>query len=726
MASAVLFAITASIGNFLQGWDNAAIACAGQFIKEEFNVQREPLIVGLIVAMSHIGAMVTTTFSGAAADAVGRRPMLIVSAVLYFVSGLVMLWAPSMYVLLLARLIGGLSIGLAVTLVPLYISETAPADIRGRLNTLPQFSGSGGMSLSYCLAFRMSLMPQLSWRVMLGALSIPSLLYFALTVFYLPESPRWLVSKGRVPEAKRVLQSLRGRKDVSGEMALLVGGLGVGRDTTIEEFLIGRDDEHADEGLAPGPEKIKLYLPQEGLSRIARPVRGQSSLRSALGHGSMVGQGKPLVDRVVTLLGSVHENQPETTGSMRSTLFPNFGSMFSVAEQQQAEADWDVESQRDGSEEFTSDHGGDDTDDSLQSPLLSPHGSMIGAVGRSSSLLMQGGEAVSSTGIGEGWQLAWRWTEREAADGQREGGFQRIYLHEEGIPERRGSILSSQGGGVPPGGEFVQASALVSQPAFYSKDLMEQRHAGPAMRHPSGAAAKGPRWAGLFEPGVKHALLVGMGIQILQQFAGINGVLYYTPQILEQAGVGVLLSNIGLSSSSTSILISGLTTLLMLPSIAIAMRLMDKSGRRFLLLATIPILIVALAVLILVNVVDVGSMAHAALSTVSVMIYYCFFVMGFGPIPNILCAEIFPSNVRGICIAICALTFWIGDIIVTYTLPVMLEAIGLAGVFGIYAVVCIIAFIFIFIKVPETKGMPLELIPEFFSLGAKQDKEAGD
>lgn len=65
------------------------------------------------------------------------------------------------------------------------------------------------------------------------------------------------------------------------------------------------------------------------------------------------------------------------------------------------------------------------------------------------------------------------------------------------------------------------------------------------------------------------------------QFSGINGILYYTPQILEQAGVGVLLSKIGLSSSSVSILISALTTLLMLPFIGIAMSLMDHSGRRF-------------------------------------------------------------------------------------------------------------------------------------------------
>ncbi|VAH17705.1 unnamed protein product [Triticum turgidum subsp. durum] len=529
MSGAVLVAIAASIGNLLQGWDNATIAGAVLYIKKEFSLETQPLIEGLIVAMSLIGATVITTFSGAVADAVGRRPLLIASSVLYFVSGLVMLWAPNVYVLLLARLIDGFGIGLAVTLVPLYISETAPTDIRGLLNTLPQFSGSGGMFLSYCMVFTMSLMPL--------------------------------------------------------------------------------------------------------ISRQATSVEGKE--------------------------------------------------------------------------------------------IAAPHGSIMGGVGRSSS--MQGGEAVSSMGIGGGWQLAWKWTEREGADGQKEGGFQRIYLHEEGVSgDRRGSILSMPGGDIPPGGEYIQAAALVSQPALYSKDLIEQQLAGPAMVHPSEAVAKGTKWAELFEPGVKHALFVGIGLQILQQFAGINGVLYYTPQILEQAGVGVLLSNIGLSSSSASILISALTTLLMLPSIGIAMRLMDMSGRRFLLLSTIPVLIVALAVLVLVNVLDVGTMVHAALSTISVIVYFCFFVMGFGPIPNILCAEIFPTSVRGICIAICALTFWIGDIIVTYTLPVMLNAIGLAGVFGIYAVVCILAFVFVYMKVPETKGMPLEVITEFFSVGAKQGKEATD
>lgn len=94
--------------------------------------------------------------------------------------------------------------------------------------------------------------------------------------------------------------------------------------------------------------------------------------------------------------------------------------------------------------------------------------------------------------------------------------------------------------------------------------------------------------------------------------------------------------------------------------------------------------------------------------------------MAYGPIPNILCSEIFPTRVRGLCIAICALVYWIGDIIVTYTVPVMLTSIGLKGIFIIFAVMCSMSWVFVFLKVPETKGMPLEVITEFFAVGARQ------
>lgn len=198
------------------------------YIKKDLDLQTT--VEGLVVAMSLIGATAITTCSGAISDWLGRRPMLIISSTLYFVSGLIMVWSPNVYILCIARLLDGFAIGLAVTLVPVYISETAPSDIRGMLNTLPQFTGSGGMFLSYCMVFGMSLTPSPSWRLMLGILSIPSLLYFALTIFYLPETPRWLVSKGKMLEAKQVLQRLRGREDVSGislfSLSLLLSFLG--------------------------------------------------------------------------------------------------------------------------------------------------------------------------------------------------------------------------------------------------------------------------------------------------------------------------------------------------------------------------------------------------------------------------------------------------------------------------------------------------------------------
>lgn len=200
--------------NYIQLISGAVI-----YIKREFDLQSQPKIEGLIVAMSLIGATVITTFSGPVSDWLGRRPMLILSSILYFLSGLVMLWAPNVQVLLLARLLDGFGIGLAVTLIPVYISETAPPEIRGLLNTLPQFTGSVGMFLSYCMVFGMSLMDSPSWRLMLGVLSIPSIVYFGLVVLFLPESPRWLVSKGKMKEAKRVLQMLRGTEDVSGKIS---------------------------------------------------------------------------------------------------------------------------------------------------------------------------------------------------------------------------------------------------------------------------------------------------------------------------------------------------------------------------------------------------------------------------------------------------------------------------------------------------------------------------
>lgn len=174
------------------------------------------------------------------------------------------------------------------------------------------------------------------------------------------------------------------------------------------------------------------------------------------------------------------------------------------------------------------------------------HGSIISMGRRRSSLMQSGGEQqpVGSVGIGGGWQLAWQLDDR-----RNEGGFKRVYLREEGVPSsRQGSLVSLPGTDYPvaEGGEYIQAAGLVSQPALYSKELMDQHPVGPAMVHPSETASKGPSWAVLLEPGVKHALFVGVGIQLLQQ-VGFS-LSSFTFHFLLQKGIKhALLSNLLIS-----------------------------------------------------------------------------------------------------------------------------------------------------------------------------------
>ncbi|KAM0872132.1 hypothetical protein ACQ4PT_038945 [Festuca glaucescens] len=692
MDGAVLLAFAASIGNMLQGWDNASIAGAMFYIKEEFNLDSMPMVEGCIMAMALFGATVITTLSGLLSDKFGRWAMLLTSAVLSLVSALlVIFWSQHVYMLLFARLIQGFSIGLAVTLVPLYIAETAPSDIRGKLSTFPQLSGSAGMFLSYCMVFWMSMLPNVSWRFMLGIQLIPSVIYSLLVIFYLPETPSWLVSQGRVDEAKKVLQRLRKEEDVSGEMASLLEGTRVGHQApSMEEYLISTNEKSLNDKLVPAEEIIKLYGLPEEVHCVAYPLKRQNTEDRVIGHST--GHGASFYDPIVSITGSFHESVIEDAHNIFNE----------VKEHGPVERD---EENQDDPKEHDLEHPRDDVDDVGENDQLIQSKPNIND-------LLAGGK---SGYIGGGWKLAWKTSSEYCLDRHMDGGMERLYLHEEGVPISENVSLID----VPASGDLIKATALINKSVFH-KDQTGNNNID-LRSHEKGF--KSTKWNDLLEPGVKRALVLGVGIQILQQFAGINGILYYTPQILEQAGVGVLLSKFGINPSSVSILMSAITTLLMLPFICIAMWLMDRKGRRRLLIVTIPILVVSLIVLVTVNIVKLSAELHALLSTMSVGIYFCVFVMGFGPIPNIFCSEIFPNKVRAICLGLCSLTFWICDIIVTYTLPVLLRCIGLAGVFGIYAIVCVLAFVFVCFKMPETKGVPIEVMAELFAFDASHPSQ---
>lgn len=143
--------------------------------------------------------------------------------------------------------------------------------------------------------------------------------------------------------------------------------------------------------------------------------------------------------------------------------------------------------------------------------------------------------------------------------------------------------------------------------------------------------------------------------------------------------------------------------------------------RRSILLHTIPILILSLMILIVKDLFHLSSTLNAALTSICAIVYESIFCMGYGVIPNIICSEIFPTSVRGLCISICSLTFWISTLIITSLFPFLLQFLGITGVFGLFVAGCIASWIFIYLKVPETKGMPLEVIVEVFAIGSKPE-----
>lgn len=213
----VLATLVATLGGLLFGYDTAVISGAIGFLTTRFGLNAS--LEGWAASSALIGCMVGASFAGVLSDRTGRRRSLLLSAVLFAVSSIGSALARDLTEFSIARIVGGIGIGSASMLSPLYISEISPARIRGRLVSLNQFAIVSGMLLVYfvnaCVASAGDSIGGEAWNVaygwrwMFGSATLPSLLFFVL-LFFVPESPRWLLKQGRRDEALHVLTSVGG------------------------------------------------------------------------------------------------------------------------------------------------------------------------------------------------------------------------------------------------------------------------------------------------------------------------------------------------------------------------------------------------------------------------------------------------------------------------------------------------------------------------------------
>jgi MFS transporter, SP family, sugar:H+ symporter len=213
----------ATIGGFLFGYDSGAVNGTQDGLTQAFHLipgsfsPRNGL--GFTVASLLIGCFIGAFFAGRLADLIGRRNTMMLAAALFLVGALVQGAAPSQIVFVIARICGGMAVGAASVLSPAYISEVAPAEIRGRLTTVQQIMIITGLTAAFVVNYFLAKSAGLStqkfwggidaWRWMFLMQALPAAI-FLVALFMIPESPRYLVSKGHDDRAESVLTSLFG------------------------------------------------------------------------------------------------------------------------------------------------------------------------------------------------------------------------------------------------------------------------------------------------------------------------------------------------------------------------------------------------------------------------------------------------------------------------------------------------------------------------------------
>ena len=229
----LIFSTAAALGGLLFGFDTGVISGAIHFIKIEFNLNayQEGFAVSNLMVACVIGALL----AGPIADWTGRKKVLILCAVLFTVSAILSALPRSFTELVIARFIGGMGVGMASVVSPMYIAEISPAKIRGRLVALNQLAIVVGILLSYLSNWLLVDTGINNWRYMLVAEILPAIT-FLVGLFFIPESPRWLTKEGLEKEALDVLNVVAGAANADHELQEVKKSLAEKR-TSLKELL---------------------------------------------------------------------------------------------------------------------------------------------------------------------------------------------------------------------------------------------------------------------------------------------------------------------------------------------------------------------------------------------------------------------------------------------------------------------------------------------------------
>lgn len=238
----ILISVVAALGGLLFGFDTAVISGTINFIQPYFGLSEAGL--GWTVSSLLFGCIAGVFLAGKAGDHYGRKKVLMLAALLFFVSAVGSASAHSLVFFLVARILGGIAVGVASILSPMYIAELAPAKYRGTLVSLNQLAIVIGILVAFFSNYLLVNTGENNWRWMLLVMAAPAVLLF-FSLFLVPESPRWLVARNRNDDALKVLIKTSGKEFALADLK------------EIEETLKNQEESKFSDLLAP---KIKPLL----------------------------------------------------------------------------------------------------------------------------------------------------------------------------------------------------------------------------------------------------------------------------------------------------------------------------------------------------------------------------------------------------------------------------------------------------------------------------------
>lgn len=213
--------LVATLGGFLFGYDTGVISGADKLIQLYFTLSATE--IGFVVSSALLGCMLGSTVSGVLSKRFGRKKSMLFAAILFFISAMGSAFPESVTELVIYRLLGGIGVGLASAIAPVYIAEIAPSNMRGKLVSINQLAIVMGFVVVFFVNYFIKDPVNLDWnlntgwRYMFGSECIPALLFFLLLLI-VPYSPRWLVMKNRNEEALSIITKVNGAERAAEEM----------------------------------------------------------------------------------------------------------------------------------------------------------------------------------------------------------------------------------------------------------------------------------------------------------------------------------------------------------------------------------------------------------------------------------------------------------------------------------------------------------------------------